>query len=493
VITIPFRGGGYAWRIGHPVADPPVLFTVQLDGRTYQIDMEQYRHASLEILRDQVAIATEASDALFNNQGSWTRYKYSWHRGADQEDADLDRDSDSFRFDVSESIDNWTRGRLELQPSMSLSRAASSSTPLLQRSNNFLFFADGTSLYRTSDLTTWTTCTGLAGTINSMTSDGQDLYVATSSNVYRFSDSGTSGSSFVTGATDSVAFVANLLLVGKDAALANVASGGTTTTIKTHFQTDFTWNVLFAIGSRVYVGGSAGDRSELYTLVTDENGAPVLSAEAAPLPAGEVLRIGFSYAGAVLLGTSKGVRFAQVGGDGTLTYGPLIEDVGDVRAITANGRFAYCSWSSNSGVAQIALDTAVRALQPAYAAGVQAPSTVSGNVTGVATLNDRVVIAVASSGVYAEDVSLYEQNGQLDSGLVYFGTVEDKVLTELQVTTEPLAFGESVTVEVYDEFNTLLASGALTRAGESRLVLPLGGRSVSAFYVRLILGAGRAG
>jgi len=33
----------------------------------------------------------------------------------------------------------------------------------------------------------------------------------------------------------------------------------------------------------------------------------------------------------------------------------------------------------------------------------------------------------------------------------------------------------------------------LTRAGESRLTVPLNGRLVSAFYVRLILGAGRAG
>jgi hypothetical protein len=493
MITIPFRGAGWPWRLGAPEVSPPVLFTVALDGRSYQVDMEQYRHASLETLRDQVAIATEASDALFNAQGSWTRYKYSWHRGADQEDADLDRDADAFRFDVSEGVNNWERGRLELNPSMSLSRAAESSNPMLQRSNNYLFLADGTSLYRTSDLTTWTACTGLAGTINSMTSDGKDLYVATTSNVYRFSDSATSGSSFVTGSTDSVGFVANLLLVGKSEVLANVATGGTTSTIKTHFQTDFVWNVLFAIGSRVYVGGSAGDRSELYTLVTDDTGAPVLSAEAAPLPAGETLNVGYSYAGAALLGTSKGVRFAQVGGDGTLTYGPLIDAVGDVRAIVANGRFAFCSWSANAGVAQLALDTAVRALQPAYSAGPQAPSSVSGAVTGVATLNDRLVIAVANSGVYAEDTALYEQLGTLDSGLVYFGTVEDKVLTQLQLTTEPLAFGESVTAEVYDEFDTLLAQGALTRAGESKLTLELGGRSVSAFYVRLILGAGRAG
>ena len=63
------------------------------------------------------------------------------------------------------------------------------------------------------------------------------------------------------GNVDTVAFVANRLLVGNGNILYEVGSTGTRTAIVTHFQASFRWTIIFAIGSKIYVGGYAGDRS----------------------------------------------------------------------------------------------------------------------------------------------------------------------------------------------------------------------------------------
>ena len=456
--------------------------TVVLDGWTYAIDLKEYRFANADTFRDSVVQGDESSDALFSAKGAWSRYRYSWHQGADQELADLDADAVPFRFNESRGVNVWEKYDLSLQHSTTRTLTVTDGNPVMIRSGIYVFVSDGTALKRTTDLTTWTTMTAPGGTIQSMTTDGSDLYVATSTGLVKYVGTATTSTAFstaVSGDVSLVAFVANRLLIGVANVLSSVGSTGTLTNVSTHFQTGFRWTTAFAIGSRIYVGGFAGVRSELYTLGVDPVGGALFQAqEAAPFPTGELLRTGLSYAGAALLCTSKGARLAQVGADGTLTYGPLIEAVGDVRCAAADGRFAHVGWSdfqtSGAGTARLALDQFVNVLQPAYASDVFA--TPDGTVTGIARLLDRTAFVLATDGVYVESDTNYESTGWVSSGRIHFGTVEPKGLLEVEVKFDALNVSESVAVRVTNSAGVQIGYAEQTVANETTLRLDLDGQ-----------------
>jgi hypothetical protein len=368
---------------------------------------------------------------------------------------------------------------------------------ILAVNNAYLYVSDGTALYYTDNLITWTAATVPGGTIQSMSSDGYTLYVATSTGVVKYLSSapGTpvAFATAVTGNCTLVAFVANRLLLAKDNVLYEVpATGVLGTAIRTHFQATFKWTVVFAVGSKIYFGGYAGVRSELYTATVDAtSGGLVQSSEAAPLPAGELLYNAGSYAGSVLLCTSKGVRQAAVGGDSTLSYGPLITAPGQVRCGCFDGRFAWVSGnnhpSNGRGVWRLALDTSVDTLQPAYASDVYQTTNTAGDVVSIARFLDRTVFACSAVGVYAESPTTYVTEGTLASGELYFGTVEDKGLTGLKAAVAPINTSESVLAYVYNDRGTQLASGQVSVVSENALSINLNGIQVKHCEIKVTL------
>jgi hypothetical protein len=439
--------------------------TVALGNRIYPIDLRLYRHSSQETLRDSAAIASEQSDALFNANGAWARYRHSLHLGAGQEVADFREDVSEYRFRTSYGIDVWEDGVIKLLKAVSSSKTLTTAGNQLCVSNTRLYVSDGADLYYTSDLVSWSTATAPGGTILSLTTDGTDLYCATSTVMKKYA-TGAPGtpvtfSTAVTGNCTLVRFVGNRLLMAKDNVLYEVGSTGALTTITTHFQSAFKWTAVFAVGSRIYIGGYAGQRSEIYTLTVDSSGNLVRNVEAAPLPIGELLNTVETNAGIVMLCSSKGVRFAQVGADGTLTYGPLLDDMGDVRCGTFEGRFAWSGWTNHpasaSGTARFALDQMVSVLQPAYASDLYETTASSGHVTGVARFNNKTVFVVDGANVFAE-ASTYVTQGVIQSGEVYFGTVEDKALTQLDVVHETMPTGTTIVTEIYGDTGVLLES-----------------------------------
>lgn len=473
-------------------------FAVTLGGRVYPIDLRQYRRSSQETLRDGSVVQAETNDSLFSANGAWSRYRYTWHKGADQEVGDLREDADEFRFNQSVGIDPWTEGQLKLLPDTAVTKALTASGNVLCNGNGRLYLSDGTALYYTTDLTTWTTATAPGGTIKAITTDGVDVYVATSTGLVKYLNATpgtpTAFTTAVTGDCTMVAFVANRLLLAKSNILYEVAASGTLTTIRTHYQSGFTWNTAFAVGSRIYFGGFAGIRSELYTATVDSVGALVQSVEAAPLPPGELLRTGYAYSGVVLLCTNQGVRLATTGADGTLTYGPLISSLGDVRCAAFEGRFAWAGWtnhpSNGRGTARLALDVAVQALQPAYASDVYETANTSAAVTSVVRFNGRTVFVVDGQNAYASTTSTYVTEGWLTSGELYFGTVEDKAVTNLTAAFDPLVSGQSVFVQVNDDLGTMIGDELQNEISSETLNLSLGGIKVRHAEVKLVLRAG---
>jgi len=512
-MTSPTLRPAFPWYLGgHSVAAPGsetgpdagdwIPKTVTIDGYVFPVDLTGefgaggWQSGPLDTFRDALAPSDLPNDTLFNAHGAWARYAYSWHHGSGQSLNDLDDTSDKFRYGDTDRVDWSTKYQLQLTHTAIQKQSDAASAPVMISSGIYVFMGAGTSLYRTSDLVTWTAMTAPGGTVQALSTDGSDLYVATSTKLTRYQGTGTADVPFGTPVavnTDNVAFVAGHLLVGQGAALKEVAASGALTTIKTHYNTNFRWTTIFCIGSRIYVGGFAGTKSEIHTLIADSNGNLVQGQEAAPLPLGELLRFGLAYSGECVLCTSNGVRFAEVSGDGTLTYGPLISDVGDTRCACADGRFVFTGWSSmlaatRSGVCRFAVDDEVNSLQPAYANDVSTGTVAT--VTGVARLGGKTAFSMSAQGAFADQTG-YEGQGFSKSGQIFFGTVEPKILTSLDLSFLPLLSGQTIKGTVRDQAGSLVNEAVASTVDSQSFSIDLSGTQVTSAEVTVtLLGAG---
>jgi len=475
---------------GSKSAVASVPFTVSLDGRIFAIDFNNYRRSSLASLRDSVISTGQVDDALFNTDGAWWRYKHDWTYGAGQELLDLGQDRDPRRFYTSVGIDPWSEDGLRLHKSTSLSTSLVSGTSIyLAVTGSYVFAASTTVLYRTADFSTWTQITGVSGTIKGITSDGQDLYVATSSALYKVAGSSTSATSLTATAHDGVWFVGNYLLAAQANKLVSIASAGTATTITTHYQASFVWTTAFAVGSKIYAAGNAGNRAEVYGFIVNSSGTLVPGAEVVQLSVGETVNTIISHVGNVIFCTSKGIRIGTVSQDGTLTYGPLIDQPGAVQSAQAEGRYVWFNWrsieSGKTGAGRLDLSSFVRTLQPAFATDLYV--TDSNPCTTIARFNNRLVLGIPNVGIYVEHASDYVTSGQLESGEVYFGTVETKIVNDIKANFQPLLANQSVKVEVFDDQDTLLEDASVSVANLREIELQLDGEQAEHFSVVVTL------
>lgn len=468
----PFYLGGAFAGVGASEVGPDkrsVPTSITLDGYLFGVDLKDWRSGPEDTFRDTIVGNGQlGDDSLFSAKGAWVRNRFSWHHGIGQGLADFDENADPYRHNTSHGIRWWNRYQLSLAKSTTMRQAIAGANPVMCRSGIYAFLGDGANLYRSIDLITWTAMTAPGGTIQALATDGTDLFVATTTVMGRYLGTNTTITAFATpvvGNCTNVAFVSNRVLLAKGNVLYEVAAAGTLSVIKTHYQAAFLWTTIFNIGSRIYIGGYAGSRSELHTVTTDSAGNLVQSQEAAPLPYGELLNTAVSFAGAAALCTNNGVRVADISGDGSLSYGPLIADVGDVRCAVIDGSYLYTGWSlmsgGGSGTARMALDDEVLPLQPSYGPDV-AELTAQANVAGVIRLGSKTAFAVASSGVYSEDASAFVATGVIDSGRITFGTVELKGLISLHLVFAGLVASESVEAKVFDDNDVLIGNGSTT-------------------------------
>jgi hypothetical protein len=482
--------GSYPFYIGTSTADIAVPFTIKIDGRTYPIDVKNYKRSSLTSLRDSVVSTGQADDSLFNTDGAWWRYRYNWWSGAGQYIMDLGEERNLSRFDSSVGINVWDEGELSLLRSTSFSDGAlTGSVSLLCPTNSFLYASDGASLKRTSTFSSWTTITGISGTINDISTDGVNVYVATSVALYTVS-SGTAATSVVASAHSRVWFAAGRLFVSVANVLKTYDSAYTATTVDTHFQASFIYTTVFAVGSKIYAGGYAGSRSEIFGFSIGSTGALVKGAEVVSLSINELIQHVTSHAGVVIFCTNKGIRMATVGADGSLTYGPLIDTPGSVTSAQAEGQYVWFNWQSidtnKSGAGRLDLSNTPRPMQPAFATDVYADT--AGLCTTVARFNGRTVLGIPTIGVYVESTTGYVTSGYIDSGQIYYGTVERKSVTELNATFQSLAANQSVTVKIYDDQVELLNSAGSSIENSTVISVQLDGEQGDWFKVRVQLG-----
>lgn len=212
----------------------------------------------------------------------------------------------------------------------------------------------------------------------------------------------------------------------------------------THPSTAHNYTSITASGTAIYISGYNGIQSTIqkFTLVTSGANAgsmPSLSQAivAAELPVGEVVYKIYYYLGKMAIGTSKGIRIANVSDDGSITYGPLIVETSQpVYDFTARDRFIWAATGveGEPGLIRIDLGQEIEALRFAYANDIYYPG-VSGKVTTACsfagTSNQILFTTAYSSGtngyVYAQSSTTLMPTGYIETGRIRYATLEGKV------------------------------------------------------------------
>jgi hypothetical protein len=144
--------------------------------------------------------------------------------------------------------------------------------------------------------------------------------------------------------------------------------------------------------------------------------------------------------------------------------------------------FGWSNHAAGRGVGRLALDEFIDAYQPAYASDVY-DSGAAATVTAVARFANRTLFAVSGVGIYQTVPNTYVTEGSITSGDVYFGTVERKATTSIFAGVTPLAAGQSLEVEVFDQDAASIGSGSTAAVGARGVTVDLDGTEMDAATV----------
>lgn len=221
----------------------------------------------------------------------------------------------------------------------------------------------------------------------------------------------------------------------------STSAGALPTAVFSHSDTDIVYTSITASGPAIYISSYSGIQSSIhkFTLNTSTGSMPSLTSAitAAEMPEGEVIHKIKYYLGYMLIGTSKGIRVAEVNEtDGSLAYGPLIVETSQpCYDFAVRDKYAWCATSvgGEPGVIRIDLSSPIETLVLPYANDVYY-SGVSGHATtGCAFVGSTnrlaYCTAYASSAngyVYMEDESTLLSSGYLKTGNIRYATLEPK-------------------------------------------------------------------
>ena len=236
----------------------PNVYPVALNGRPYVIDLKAnaFQRQYDARVRDSVDQSAEPGEAAINSQGLWRRSQSSWHYGAGQKFSDS-ADAEAFRFNTSKGIDVWEKGEASLLKDVTQVLADSASTLRALTVGTRLYVATGGDVKFTTDLSTFTNCTGEpAGNVGGMATDGFNIFVAFAGHgIHNATTSSNAFSSYVTG-TDTftnLSYVKGRLMASLNNAVYNFTSGGGPgSALFTHLNTGFRW-VGFARGQNISI------------------------------------------------------------------------------------------------------------------------------------------------------------------------------------------------------------------------------------------------
>lgn len=400
--------------------------------------------------------------------GWWLRSQSSFHLGAGLRFEDATEETNRFRFEKSEGVDVWTPGEVSLLPTTTLRRSASGVSlchGAIDGTTDIVLATDGSTLYRVTASASASVTWGGTGSILSLTDDGTNYLAANATSIYRGTLAGGAGAALWNTGSSSVTiqWAKQRLMAGIANKIYELTGTGPTlpTATYTHPNTAWVWTCISEGPEAVYASGYAGARSVVLKIALDTQGAlPALTnaTTVAEMPTGEIVHAIYGYLGTFLvLGTSRGVRVAQIGSGGVLDVGPLIETPSPVKALTGQDRYIYAAYSNGftdgtSGLLRIDLGAQLPTGRYAYTSDLRAH--VSGNVGGVTQrgASGTLAFSVDTHGLYEASTDV-EPTGFIRTNRIRFSTLWPKIYKQLSLRTSPPYVG-TIAVSTIDQADT---------------------------------------
>jgi hypothetical protein len=227
-----------------------------------------------------------------------------------------------------------------------------------------------------------------------------------------------------------------------------ISSSATTlpTAVYSHNDPDHIFTSITSSGAAIYVAGYSGIQSNIYKFTLSTAGAmPTLTSAitAAELPVGEItFKISY-YLGNMAIGTSKGMRMADVNSaDGSITYGALIfESTQPVYDFAFRDRYIWAATGvdDQAGVTRVDMGQPLGNLQFPYAYDLYDPADTLGHyTTACAFLGDTTRLAFCNAGngadgtIYIQSETVLLAEGFLRTGYIRYNTLELKIFKLMQ-------------------------------------------------------------
>jgi len=218
------------------------------------------------------------------------------------------------------------------------------------------------------------------------------------------------------------------------------------TAVYSHNDPDHIFTSITSSGAAIYISGYSGIQSNIYKFTLSTAGAmPTLTSAitAAELPVGEIVFKISYYLGNMAIGTSKGMRMADVNSlDGSITYGALIfETTQPVYDFAFRDRYIWAASGVDGqvGVTRVDMGQPLGNLLFPYAYDLYNPADTLGNhTTACAFLGDTSRLAFCNAGngsdgtIYVQSASELLEEGFLRTGYVRYNTLELKIYKLMQ-------------------------------------------------------------
>jgi hypothetical protein len=218
------------------------------------------------------------------------------------------------------------------------------------------------------------------------------------------------------------------------------------TAVYSHNDLDHIFTSITSSGAAIYVSGYSGIQSNIYKFTLSTAGAmPTLTSAitAAELPVGEIVFKISYYLGNMSIGTSKGMRVADVNAtDGSITYGALVfESTQPVYDFAFRDRYIWAASGvdGQAGVTRVDMGQPLGNLLFPYAYDLYDPADTLGHyTTASAFLGDTNRLAFCNAGngsdgtIYVQSESELIAEGTLRTGYVRYNTLELKIFKLMQ-------------------------------------------------------------
>jgi hypothetical protein len=442
------------WFLGDVTTqDAGVDGLVGLFGRPYMIDVRRYERTFVDAFRSAQDTSNLPGEQTLNPEGVWIRYGTDWRFGAGQTRFD-GPESNRSRFEASIGVDPWTEGQISLLHDTELLWAdATDIVKMIVGPAGQLVIVQASAVTVLSAGVP-ASVTGLGGRqLFDATADDNGVWLATDDGVYRFTFVGMAASTFTPANTDtwdSILLANGRLVGGYNNIFAEIDGAGAVTDVYEHTSDGFRWTVLGEHPSWIYAGGNVGSRFELFRLGIDDVGAIGAPVQAMPLLGSEQVNAFVYYQGKVVLGTTRGFRFCEVDTNGSIAFGAVVTQPGNVRDLYAFGDNVYFTWDQlepgRCGIGRMvpARFGFTEGNVPAWASDLSYLAV--GEVPAVAEHEGKIVFAVNGEGVVTE-ADVFVETGWFETGLMDFDIPYTFQPLSVQVRTLELDAGEAITVQ----------------------------------------------